>query len=213
MNARSLRPRLFAFTDQQRYSDCLLQAEILCEQAQPQTVAVILRDRELPVRNRLLAAERLRRVTLQNQQYLFVSDRFDLARIVAADGVHLPTSGFSPRVCREIWGGAISRAGHMLEDLSGEDWAALDMLLVSPVAEARKGRPALGESGLMRVLQGVRQRNERVGIYALSGVTAVHAASLIRSGASGVAAVGAAWDQEQRGALLAALGIHTAAGG
>src|SRR5690606_40710230 len=128
-------------------------------------------------------SERLRSVTHAYQQYLYVSDRVDLARIVAADGVHLPTNGFSPSACRTIWGGPILRAGHELETLQSDDWACVDMLLVSPVAEARKGQQALGERGLTQACASIRTKNEHLAVYALGGVTGENAETYMRAGA------------------------------
>lgn len=201
--------RLLALTDHESFPDCLIEAETLCAEARAGSVGIVMRDRQTPIRTRLEWGKRLREVTRHWGQELWVADRIDLATCIAADGVHLPCDGFSPGACRRIWAGGISRAWHRWETLADRDWEALDWLLVSPVLQERKGRPPLGLGGLERACAELRAAPPwpHGRIAALGGVTGVGARGCLEAGAAAVAAIGAAWDPEERGRLLAALDI------
>ena len=87
----ALDPRLIAISDGERGQTefWLAQLEQLLGGARPGSVAVLLRDRQLPIRERRQLGEALRRLTERFGQALLVSDRIDLACLLGADGVHL----------------------------------------------------------------------------------------------------------------------------
>jgi len=181
--------------------------------ALPGSVLVLLRDRQLPIRERLALGERLRRVTQAHGQGLLVSDRLDLAVLLDADGVHLSEASVRVEDARAFaakmgknW--LISAACHTPEQLSR---ANADALLLSPILAPRKGRPALGVDGLTRALEARRQRAAGLGpcwLYALGGVTRHQAAELLAAGADGVALIGDLFVPGAALALLARLGIE-----
>ena len=100
----------------------------------------------------------------------------------------------------------ISRAWHAAT-LDGaaatEELADVDALLVSPLFEPRKGRPALGLGALGVLGEQLRARNRACPLYALGGVSAENAASCLGAGAAGVAAIGAALAPDPRPLLNA----------
>jgi thiamine-phosphate pyrophosphorylase len=181
--------------------------------ARPGSVLVLLRDRQLPIRERLELGERLRRLTQEHGQGLLVSDRLDLAALLDADGVHLSEASVRVEDARafaaqmgKTW--LISAACHTPEQLSR---ARADALLLSPILAPRKGRPALGVDGLTRALEARHRRAAGLGpcwLYALGGVTRDHAAELLAAGADGVALIGDLFVPGAAPALLASLGIE-----
>lgn len=199
--------RLFALTDSAAFPEWLREAQALCSDAEPGRVAVVLRDRQLSVKERYTLGQDLRRITKETGQLLLVSDRVDLALALSADGVHLPARGLSPGDCRKIWKGHISRSSHEIGRLTPADWEALDGLLISPVAAPRKGRLPLGSEGLSEAIGQVHRSAPQLPVFALGGVTGENCASFLRAGAAGAAAIGAAWDPQARRELLSALGI------
>jgi len=210
----SREPRLIAIIDSERagFDVWLARLEPLLANARPGGVLVMLRDRQLPARERRLMGETLRRLTSAYEQLLSVNDRLDLALLLDADAVHLPESGvsvdearwFGARYGRRWW---VSRASHEPSEAAA---ARADALLLSPVVEARKGRPALGLLGVQRARTELDGRPPELGtcrVYALGGVTAAETPALLAAGAHGVAAIGALLEPSEASALARALAL------
>jgi thiamine-phosphate pyrophosphorylase len=121
----------------------------------------------------------------------------------------LPGAGVPPREARRLVGADkwLSRALHAPDELPAEELDALDAVVVSPVIAPRKGREALGLATFEAWARGCREQCEKLGVFALGGVTAASAAECLRAGASGVAVLGAARDADSARALVRVLGI------
>ena len=176
------------------------------------SVLVLLRDRQLPLGARRELGQRLRQATRAWGHGLSVGDRLDLAVLLEADGVHLSEDSVSVDDARAFaaaqgrsW--LVSAACHEPEALVA---ARADVVLLSPVVEARKGRPALGLAGIERALSARRQRATGLApcrLFALGGVTRHSAGELLAAGAEGVALIGELCVPGAIPGLLAALGI------
>ncbi len=200
------RPLLIAITDESRSFAEPFAA--LIEAARPGTVAVQLRHKAASGRDRLRMAQELRELTRRSGQLLLINDRLDVARMVGADGIHLPEGGVAAVEARRLLGpdALVTRAihPHAGATLSASDVeAGLDAVVLSPLLAARKGRPALGLRELERIAAALRP----IDVYALGGIDAATAASCVAAGAAGVAVLGAAHDASQAVALCHALGI------
>ncbi|HWO11739.1 MAG TPA: thiamine phosphate synthase, partial [Polyangiaceae bacterium] len=179
--------------------------------ARPASVLVMLRDRQLPARERRAMGAALRVLCSAHAQLLCVNDRLDLALLLDADAVHLPEDGVAVEDARALgarhgrswW---VSRASHEPADTARTD---ADAVLLAPVAEARKGRPALGVEGLARARAALdaRARPPACRLYALGGVTAANAPALLEAGAHGVALIGALLEPGAPAALVRALAL------
>jgi len=133
-------------------------------------------------------ALRLREATLARDGLLLIGLDADLAEAVGADGVHLPERALdraaalaAERPRWRITGAAHSRSALMVP--------GLDAFVVSPVfpaGGASAERTPLGAEALA-----VRAGTAPCPVYALGGVDAGNARSLIGSGACGVAGVSA----------------------
>lgn len=192
-------PRLIVISDWGRAPEPVLLERIdrCLGAAVPGSVALQLREHELGARARLSLGRRLRELTRRHRQVFSVNDRLDLARLLEADGVHLGDASVGAADARRLMPDAwLTRAWHV----AGAIPEGADALVVSPVFEARHGRPALG-------LDPIAAARTAVPIYALGGVTAEGAASALAAGAAGVAVVGAVLDQDDPRGLLDALGI------
>jgi thiamine-phosphate pyrophosphorylase len=100
----------------------------------------------------------------------------------------------------------ISRACH---DVAAVIETDADAVLLSPIAAARKGRPALGVAGLQearRILDAMPEAR-RPRLYALGGLDAHTAAGAIAAGADGIAVIGAVLSGDDPGPLLRVLSI------
>jgi thiamine-phosphate pyrophosphorylase len=211
----TIAPRLVVVTDTGRASAAqwLAQLRPWLACAEPGSVLVQLRDRQLEAQDRLAFGRRLRELTRRHEQHLAVNDRLDLALLLDADAVHLPEASMRARDARSFLerhrpGWFISAAWHEPTRLPEPE---VDALLLSPVSAPRKGRPELGVSGIRDAVLVRAARRHR--IYALGGVGAEDAPGLLAAGADGVAVIGALFDPHGPLPLLAALGIATSAVG
>jgi thiamine-phosphate pyrophosphorylase len=207
-------PRLIAIIDSERapFDVWLARLEPLLAGARAGSVLVMLRDRQLPARERRQMGETLRRLTSAYAQPLCVNDRLDLAVLLDADAVHLPESGvsvddargFGALHARRWW---VSCASHQPSDAAA---TRADALVLSPVVAPRKGRPALGLDGVRRARAALAARLPELGschLYALGGVTAADAPALLAAGARGVAALGVLLEPLGSAALARALAV------
>jgi thiamine-phosphate pyrophosphorylase len=200
--------RLIVITDHQRWSATHIEQRIgeICRTAQANTVVIQLRDRELSDVERLRLGARLRELTTQHQQRFVVSERVDLAVLLSADGVALPEGGLPGHDAKSLlkdkgmatpW---ISCAWHDVQRLPDPE---ATVCVLSPIAETRKGRTALGIEQLKRFRQQLPAEQR---LFALGGITADNAAAVLAAGAQGLAVMGAAFDSEPM-RLLQAVGI------
>lgn len=200
-------PRLLILTDLEKAPSSRWRASLedFCALARPGGVVVVLRDPGMPVRAKLDWGREIRSTCRQHAQLLSVRDRLDLALLLDADALHLGEASVSVADARR-WSGEhgkspwISQACH---DPTGVAQCTADGVLISPIAAARKGRPALGTSAL-RHAASVR-RGDRPLVFALGGVNAHNAGAALEAGADGVAVIGAALQPPEP--LLSALGI------
>jgi thiamine-phosphate pyrophosphorylase len=171
--------------------------------AVPGSVVIQLRDRELPVRERLELGKRLVGIAREHQQLFFVNDRIDLALLLDADGVHLGESSVEPEDARSIWGPQklISRACH---DPAAAEPRGADAVLLSPVLRERKGNLPLG----ILAIGAARSVAQKAKIYALGGVDADGARQCVDAGFDGVAVIGAVLSSPDPLRIVSALGIH-----
>jgi thiamine-phosphate pyrophosphorylase len=194
---------LIVFTDTTRApaASLLESFSALAERAEPGEVVFTLRDYSLPVRERWALGEGLAELVARTGQQFGVAERADLARAWNCRAFHLPESGLRAADARSYLGAhvMISRGCH--DPVSALE-AELDAVLLSPIFEARKGRPALGVVALERARSAQPER----AWYALGGVGPGNAAACLGAGAAGVAVIGAALTADP-GPLLAALGI------
>jgi thiamine-phosphate diphosphorylase len=207
--ARAL-PRLLAITDLSLAPrEALLERfAALARLALPGTLGLLLREHSASARERLTLGQDLARLARETEQQLWVADRLDLALLLAADGAHLGEASVSARAARSLLGDAvaISRAWHSAQLPEAPELGSLDALVLSPIVQERKGRPALGVPMLREFARRLRAQHASVGVYGLGGIAAETAGSCLDAGAAGVAVIGAALHEPPR-PLLAALGI------
>ncbi len=111
----------------------------------PGTLAVQLRDKDLPPHWRRQIAEELREATSAAGHLLFIGGGdVDLALDVGADGVHLPT-GYLPRPGTGLlFGASCHDAAELVEAVGME----VDFVTISPVRGVPQKRPPMGWWGL-----------------------------------------------------------------
>ena len=122
---------------------------------------------------------------------LIINDRLDVAMAVAADGVHLGQSDMPLKMAREIVGTdlLIGISAESLEDAIEAAEGGADYVGVSPIYDTptkTDTAPALGLSGLQAIRRAVD-----IPLVGIGGLNVDNAASVIDSGADGVAVVSA----------------------
>jgi thiamine-phosphate pyrophosphorylase len=173
-----------------------------------------LREKDLPARdleslareamsiiNQLRAENRERRIAL------LINSRIDVARAVAANGVHLPAGDVSPEEIRAAWtcGAGVPfdmlRAGsarglsshdpliavscHSTQDVAQAAANHAVFAVFAPVFE-KKDSPATNPAGLDALREACRAE---IPVLALGGVTLQNAELCLRAGAAGIAAI------------------------
>lgn len=176
-------PPLILMTDEIRVPEPVTAAANL-----PKYSAIIVRHRD--ERARWVLARQLKRVADERDLLLLVSGDADLAREIAADGLHLPERNAREaahwKALRPQW--LITVAAHSFAGIAAATRARADAALLAPVFPTRShpDRAPLGGSRFR-----LMARNSLVPVYALGGVNATTAAALVATPLAGVAAIDA----------------------
>ena len=120
---------------------------------------------------------------------VFVNDRADVARIVGAAGVHLPSAGLSVAFARSIVGPNcwIGRSAHSVEGVESAADQGADYVFLGPIwpTTSHPNTEPLGPGALAKA--------ENVPIVAIGGITPEKVPECLASGAYGVAVISALW--------------------
>jgi len=153
--------------------------------------AIQLRNKGDPPRELLALGRELRSLTRERQALLFVNDRADVALALEADGVHVGPHDIPVRDVRAIApdGFFIGRSA----DDPAVAWRAMvdgaDYIGCGTVYATTTKKDAgdvIGLAGLEAVVRAVS-----IPVVAIGGITVERAAEVARTGAAGVAVVGA----------------------
>ncbi|HUI24903.1 MAG TPA: thiamine phosphate synthase [Candidatus Kryptonia bacterium] len=169
--------------------------------------AVQLREKDLPTRALLELARRLLPVCRQHGARLLINDRIDVALAAGADGVHLPATSFACRDARRLVGRnlLIGVSTHSIADIEAAAEAGADFVVLGPIY-ATPSKAAFG-APLGAEMLAAASRRAALPVLAIGGIDATNAASIMRSGAAGIAvvrAVCAAADPQQNAINLRA---------
>ncbi len=136
------------------------------------------------------------RLTVRPPARLFVNDRLDVALAVPSAGVQLghgslPVS--AARALNPLWW--IGKSVHDLAEAEAARAEGADYLVVGPVF-ATASHPGRAPLGLER-LQGIAAAADGLPVIAIGGITAERVRDVRASGAYGVAAIRALWDDAE----------------
>ena len=148
---------------------------------------VQLREKDLPARELLLLAERLRDITA-GKALLFVNDRVDVALACDADGVQLGEEGLPLDATRRVSDGKLllSRSVHSVRGAVEAQMQGADILIVGTVFPTGS-HPGVDAAGV-KLLEEVRQ-HVKVPFLAIGGIKLENVESVIMGGASGAAVI------------------------
>ena len=182
--------RLHVITDvviQSRYSHEEL-AEMACAGGAD---AVQLRDKTLAPHTFAAVAACVREICRAHGTTFIVNDYAEIARSVEADGVHVGPDDLSIAEARAIVGtrALVGASTGTLEDVvraqdEGADYAGFGHIFAT-TSKNKTTQPA-GLDALARVAQRVR-----IPVIAIGGITEANAASVLETGAWGIAVIGA----------------------
>ncbi len=149
-----------------------------------------LREKELPDRQRLDRARRLRDLTGESGVLLAVNDRPDIARLAQADIVHVGQDDLSVAEARRIAGARVlvGQSTHTLPQVEAALTQDADYLAVGPMFPSGT-KPQEHIAG-PQTLASARQRTD-LPLVAIGGVTATTVAQVMAAGANAVAACAA----------------------
>lgn len=178
--------------------------------APPGTVALQLREKDLPARELYRLALRLREICLRNGAPLIVNERVDVALAADADGVHLPFDSIGVSMARKLLPAnrLIGVSTHSPPDVAvaareGADFAVFGTVF-DPISKSATG-PAWGPEGLAAAC-----RAGAIPVFALGGITPARVRELLENSDSsarpaGVAAIGAIFAADSVGAATVAM--------
>ncbi|HEY0544206.1 MAG TPA: thiamine phosphate synthase [Pyrinomonadaceae bacterium] len=165
-----------------------------------------LREKNLPARALYELTQRAAAVTAHTATRLLVNDRADIAHAAGADGVHLTTRSLKAEVVRRAFGAdfLIGVSTHTLSEAREARDGGADFAVFGPVFET----PSKNSYGAPVGLEALRAAAETINpfpLIALGGIALENAASAIKAGARGVAAIRALSDSEKLEATVRAM--------
>jgi thiamine-phosphate pyrophosphorylase len=151
-------------------------------------VGLQLRAKGMPARDLLPLARRLRELTASFDVPLLVNERIDVARVVGADGVHLPEGTFTPAEARAILGpmALVGASCHDAQGLVSAAAGGADFATLGPFAPTPGKGPPLPRHRFAHLAS-----SAALPVLALGGVTAATVSEALSAGAAGVAVLGA----------------------
>jgi thiamine-phosphate pyrophosphorylase len=148
--------------------------------------AIQMREKDMPDRQRLELARRLRELTARAGVLFIVNDRADIAAAAGADGVHLGQDDLPPSAIRPLLPprALIGLSTHTLEQAKAAAGAGADYIGVGPMfpTATKDAGPLAGPACLRAVLQEVS-----LPAVAIGGITADNIDQLVAAGAKAVA--------------------------
>ena len=152
--------------------------------------AIQLREKDLPIRELLSLAFKIRELTFR-KALLLINDRLDIALGVEADGVHLRSDSFSPAVARKLLGPKklIGVSCHSAEEALWAQEEGADFITLGPLYATPSKRNMGAPLGLPRIQSIVKQ--VEIPVFALGGIQLNRVEETLRTGATGVAVISA----------------------
>jgi thiamine-phosphate pyrophosphorylase len=187
--------RLYALVDPDRAGGVRL-AELSAQVARGGATMVQLRDKHATTRRMVDEARAIKASLAPFNVALLVNDRADVAFAAGADGVHVGQDDLAPEDARAMLGPAaiIGQSIKTVAQARAAPIETLDYVCVGGVfATTSKDNPdpPVGITGLVAILEVLRDRAPRLPIGAIAGIDETNAADVITAGADGIAVISA----------------------
>lgn len=165
--------------------------EVVKEALEGGVGAVQLREKDLPVRDFLDWAEKLRLLTAEFGARLLINDRVDICLAVAADGVHLREGSLPIFAVRKILGPErlIGYSTHQASEAIEAQQTGADFVVLGPIYDTPSKRTMGDPLGLSEIRRAAAQVT--IPIFAIGGIRSDRIQPVIRGGAHGVAVISA----------------------
>jgi len=148
--------------------------------------AIQVREKDLPDRDLLALARRLREITARAGALLIVNDRPDVAAVVGADGVHLGQTDLPVAAARRVLapGALVGVSTHMIAEARAAVEAGADYIGVGPMfpTDTTDAGPVAGPAYLKQVCAEIALPHVAIG-----GIAVANIGELVASGAQRVA--------------------------
>ena len=153
--------------------------------------AVQLRERDLSARELYALAREIQSMTAPRAVPLIVNDRVDLALALNLAGVHLRANSLPVSVARRLVGPdrLVGVSTHSIGEVEQANRDGADYVLFGPIFDT----PSKRAFGLPVGLDALAEvcRRSAIPVFAVGGVTSVSVPGVRRSGAHGIAVIGA----------------------
>jgi thiamine-phosphate pyrophosphorylase len=149
-----------------------------------------LREKLLRARVLYQLAAQAAELTRGSGTRLLINDRADIARAANCDGVHLATHSIEAGTVRRAFGPdfIIGVSTHSIEEARAARVARADFAVFGPIFPT-PSKEAFGPAlGLEKLQQAARELSP-FPLLAIGSITGANAASVLRAGASGIAAI------------------------
>ena len=189
MSGSSL-PRLYLLTDRHNTSQRPI-SSVISQAVDAGVRMVQIREKDLDTRPLIDLVQNLIPLIKRHQGKVLVNDRIDLAMALDADGVHLRSDGLPLPRARRMLGNEklIGISTHSIREVRYAEKEGADFVVLGPIFETPSKRmygPPLGLHALETAC-----RASRLPIFAIGGINPKHVASVMSSGAYGIAVISA----------------------
>ncbi len=151
--------------------------------------AVQLREKDMPVRDLLVLAYRMRELTSRYDAKLFINDRVDVAMCAGADGVHLGQSGIPVHAVRKIVGKGllIGASTHSIGEAVTAEREGADFVTFGPVY-ATPSKLKYGEPVGINALRDV-SKTLSLPVFGIGGIRQDSVKEVLDAGAYGISVI------------------------
>lgn len=148
---------------------------------------VQIREKKLSARDVFKLASEAAQIAKNSNTKILVNDRADIALAAKADGVHLPADSVSAAIIRRNFPKdfMIGASVHTIDEAEDAKRQGADFAIFGPVFRT----PGKGEPKGLDVLRDVCEKLKPFPILAIGGVDETNYISVLKSGASGFAAI------------------------
>ncbi len=180
---KSILQKFYAITDRKQFKRPF--EEQIKRQLQKGIRMFQLREKDLPSGDLYSYAVKMRELFKGYDAFLFINDRVDIAVMVHAEGVHLPSNSIPVEAVKHKFPELIvGKSCHSLEEALKAEEEGADYIFFSPIFESPgKGKPK-GLEELKRVVDSLS-----IPVYALGGITEDKVKPVLETGAYGIAGI------------------------
>ncbi|MDI6729684.1 MAG: thiamine phosphate synthase [Thermodesulfovibrionales bacterium] len=181
--------KLYLITDRKLFADSGKMFAAVEEALKAGVKAVQLREKDLPTRELLDMAYKMRELTARHDAKLFINDRADIAMCVNADGVHLGQSSMPVYAVRKVVGDRmmIGVSTHKLNEALTAKREGADFITFGPIyptpSKLKYGKP-VGVESLKIVAEKVA-----IPVFGIGGIKPDNVEDVVNAGAYGVALI------------------------